>query len=1118
MEHKQSSFMITVLIVLALSMMWTVPVLADGDEPQNEEPTVSETQPVDEPVSVKEEPLTEETAPASETEPEPVLAEEEPSPAPEATPFEQLPEDTTIVVVDENGDPLPLVTQEAADAVTAMPDPQWCPVGAMPGSATCSPSFIKFTGAGGLLEWLAANDPSKAGVIWIEASYDSSVAGDTTEVGFDGSILLNMANFALTINGGWNGPGTNTMNPLDPSEFNVPFQVFNWTGAVTLNNLLITGATGAATTITVNTDGNITVNNVDVLDNTTDAGAELNNTSGLGNVVVNDSTFNNNTGGGAWGLRIFSNGTVTLKNITANGNSGSGMDIMNNMAPTPKAVTLTGFNQFLHNGWDGISVFTDGQTTLSNITAEGNGGNGAFLFSASPPNSAGVTIKGASSFNNNGWDGLYIYTFGAVMLSNITANDNGWDPNRDPATSDGEGGYYYDASGKGAFILAHKAITLTGVNTFNGNASTGLYADALGLITVSNLTADGNGCDPLKDLNDTICAGAFLLGAGINLTGYGNFSGNFRKGLHAENAYIPSMDANVGAITLNNIFAKGNGTDGLYAWTSGNMAYNVSLLGMNTFLNNGSRGAAVESNGAVTLNNITSNGNFDFGVYVDNTNATSAKPVVFVGLGTYVGNSNGIVVLSKGAITTNGLMVLDNGNNGVLLDNCLLNAGACDAFVGQAVNINGINTIANNGASGLFVQSRGTITISSLTTSNNAFTGVYVDNRFTNSVGTITFKSYLNSFSNGTSGVIVYSRGVVVMANVHADSNGDNGLYLNNDYVNTTQSNVTITGTNSFSYNGLSGLLIDTYGVVTLNNIFANGNGEYGAEIDNYRGDAIAARNVTLTGVNVFNGNANQDGLKVTSQGAIVVNKVNASFNGGKGAYLDNKWGLVSQPVTIVGYGVFNYNAVDGLMVFSHGAVTLANLTANNNAGEGVWIVNSSLTTTPLTTALSVNVTITGVNNFNANAFNGLSIYSDGVITLNNVTASYNGLTGLTAYNTQQPGGSVAKGFTLNGWNTFIGNDDTGLVFNISGNVVLNRVVSSYNSDGAGPYTGSGVVGVSGGTITLICASLNGNEGYGFDLSAAGMITLKGVFTHGNTFGSIATGVPVIVTRTCTLP
>lgn len=1157
MKQKQSSFIVTVLIVLALSMLWTVPVLADEGQPPSEETAASETQPldetaegegpapVDEPAEVEEEPATEETVPASEPAPaaaeEPVTEGTEPASEtePEETLLEQLPEDTTIVVVDESGEPLPLVTQEAAEAVAAMPDPQWCPVGAAPGSATCSPSFTYFNGVGGLLEWLAANDPGKAGVIWIEASYDSSDAGDLTAVEIDGGTLVNMSNFALTINGGWNGPGTNTMNPLTPSEFNVPFRILDWTGAITLNNLLITGATGTGGVLDVFTEGNITVNNVDVVDNTTQYGVQLSNDypDVASNVVVNDSTFNS-TGGNTYGLVIWSFGTVTLKNVTANENMGYGLYINNSDAATPKAVTLTGSNQFLRNGTSGLTIYSKGVITLSNITAEGNGRYGADLYNDYLNITSGVTLKGASSFNNNGWDGLTIYSNGAVMLANITANYNGWEPTRPAATQtsdpdtiplNGDEIYWYDAAGKGAVIInwvsvSPKGVTLTGVNTFNGNASAGLLVDTAGLLTASNLTANDNGCDPNYEGFDytRYCAGAFLWGAGVTVSGYGNFSGNAEKGLHAENNYVSSVGASVGAVTLNNIFAQGNGDRGVFASTDGNSAYNVSLLGVNTFLDNGATGVSVYSNGAVTLNNITSNGNGGSGVYADNTYAASAKSVVFVGAGTYIGNvSNGILVYSKGAITTNGLTVLDNGGIGVRLNNCYddTTAGVCDAFASQAVNVNGVNTISNNAGSGLNINSRGAVTISSLTTSNNLSSGVYVDNQFSNSAGNVTFKNYLNSFSNGINGATVYSRGAVLLANVRADSNTEHGLLIDNAYVPTTQSNVTITGTNSFSSNGLSGLLIDSYGVVALNNVFANGNGEFGAYINNnYNGDGIAAKKVTLTGVNFFNGNAHQ-GLTVYSLGAVVVNKVMANSNGNIGILLNNQDNLFSQPVTVVGYGVANGNAGVGIQVNSNGSVTLANLTANNNANFGTLIANHSLTTTPQTTALSVNVTLTGVNTFNGNLFDGLSISSDGVITLNSVTASYNGLAGLFVDNVSAPGGSVGKGLTLKGWNTFIGNGNTGLSFNISGNVILNRVVSSYNDDDAGPNSASGIVGTStGGAITLTCASLNGNEAYGYDLSALGMITLKGVFTHGNPLNDTASGTPVIVTRTCTLP
>src|SRR5690606_34889701 len=70
--------------------------------------------------------------------------------------IESLPEDTDLIVLDEDGEALPLASEAAAE-VLGGGDPQWCPVGVTPGAASCSPSFATFTGAGGLIEWLLNN-------------------------------------------------------------------------------------------------------------------------------------------------------------------------------------------------------------------------------------------------------------------------------------------------------------------------------------------------------------------------------------------------------------------------------------------------------------------------------------------------------------------------------------------------------------------------------------------------------------------------------------------------------------------------------------------------------------------------------------------------------------------------------------------------------------------------------------------------------------------------------------------------------------------------------------------------------------------------------------------------
>src|SRR5690606_10632071 len=75
--------------------------------------------------------------------------------------IESLPENTDLIVLNEGGEALPLVSEEAAEVLEGG-DPQWCPVGVTPGATSCSPTFATFTGAGGLIDWLVNNQASVA--------------------------------------------------------------------------------------------------------------------------------------------------------------------------------------------------------------------------------------------------------------------------------------------------------------------------------------------------------------------------------------------------------------------------------------------------------------------------------------------------------------------------------------------------------------------------------------------------------------------------------------------------------------------------------------------------------------------------------------------------------------------------------------------------------------------------------------------------------------------------------------------------------------------------------------------------------------------------------------------
>jgi hypothetical protein len=138
---------LSLAVMFALLMAAVMPMSAladDGVPPQPETPVVEE--PVVD-VPVVEEPVVAE--PAAE---EPTVAEV----------LAEVPAGTDVVVLDENGEALPLASAEAADAILVS-DPMWCPVGTtIVTAAVCENDLT----VAGLLAKLLAAGKNADGVIY----------------------------------------------------------------------------------------------------------------------------------------------------------------------------------------------------------------------------------------------------------------------------------------------------------------------------------------------------------------------------------------------------------------------------------------------------------------------------------------------------------------------------------------------------------------------------------------------------------------------------------------------------------------------------------------------------------------------------------------------------------------------------------------------------------------------------------------------------------------------------------------------------------------------------------------------------------------------------------------
>ncbi len=895
----------------------------------------------------------------------------------------------------------------------------------------------------------------------------------------------------------------------------------------------------------ITSKGVITINNV-IASNNGFFGVYLDNqmTGSVGTVSVTNTptywpefSFN-----GFDGLKIHSNGNITVIDLDALGN-GTAQDplwghgvYLNNDGGTGNIVLGTAragwYNGFGENFLSGLEIYSNGTVTLSRISAGGNGidntidpiyGYGVKIDNTNIgllPKT--VTLLGTNFFSDNASGGLYVTSHGAITLSNITVDFNG----HRASGGDGVNLQNYNAA-------TPQPVTLSGVNELTSNYNNGLQVISKGAITISNITSsyNGDGAELYNDINP-------LSPQNVTLTGFNEFINNYNNGLEI---------VTYGAIVLNNITANENGLpsigdsdNGFGAFLNnagGLLVRPVTLNGYNGFWSNLDGGLEIHTLGAIVLNNVGADEN-SFGILLDN-NEPGAVGGVTINGGVYTsGNATyGMDITTKGAIliTVPDAYVSGNGSYGWSLNNNF--SGAVGGITLTSPNVDWAFDFSNNGSYGLWAQSLGAIKFTGLDASDNGDWGARLENNFPGSVGTITITAPVlgnNDFSgNVGTGLLVYSNRAITIGTLGANNNGLAGAVLDNTYSGSgSPQNVILTGSNDFTMNGDTGLVVVSYGAITINNLYASDNGQYnfwaddqipqeptnpygyGAYLDNYTG-AVTPKDITLTGINDFYFNY-QGGLWITSLGTIKLNEVTASGNGGSGAHLDNQWGFASFGITLTGYNLFEGNGDQGLEIYSNGAVSLNNVSA-------VWNVNDGLFVSTYNDFSPVSkVNITGSNYFNGNGSNGLVIYSDTTITLNNITANGNGVNGANLNNYDAWGlpeyWTLSSSIKITGANTFSGNGETGLFFRTYGLADISKLTADNNDFDAFYTGGSGVVGYSNNSsITITCGSMTRNGTYGWSLDAFTLVTLKGVFAIGNFVQNTNGDIPVVV-RTCPLP
>jgi hypothetical protein len=582
-----------------------------------------------------------------------------------------------------------------------------------------------------------------------------------------------------------------------------------------------------------------------------------------------------------------------------------------------------------------------------------------------------------------------------------------------------------------------------------------------------------------------------------------------------------AMQNNAGAIVLNNLVISNTSGEGIYI---------------------------ANHKGTISLNQITSS-NHGSGAYLNNCNwngsACTYTASVSVTNSKFTGNGkngvtlgDGVTVISKGTITVGGVTALGNNGSGlnissfgttVTIKNSVFSNNIYDASqdaLGNGIVINPLGVanitldnvyLLNNQKQGAFISTLGNVALKNLVVSGNGQEGILITKDFAtdgngaknvtvqnstfknntennfdiyasgsviitnltstgsvngsglliNNVGALTplpvtlSKVVLNG--NGNMGSNISSKGTITVNNINASQNNGIGLYLDNDYENATGSIIILgtLGTNQVNNNG-GGLIIDSTRNITVSSLQANNNSIDGIYIEG----GGPSSNIILTGIE-SSGNQCLGIYNPVATGTVTVNKVTAYGNGFGGIFIDNSSATTAKSV-LVSNSVLRDSSdagAYGLTIYSVGQISLNNITTSGNNAYGAYLDNSSYNLTQIPQAVTI------INSQFDNSINdfGIVIYSQRKITLTNISASGNAGVGIIADNTTS---TIASPIVMTGANRISNNVSNGILFSSKGAVTASGIIALGNSINEittsslatianSQFSGSGLTGLS---------------------------------------------------------
>ena len=651
------------------------------------------------------------------------------------------------------------------------------------------------------------------------------------------------------------------------------------------------------------------------------SGAVLDNSAGKANVTVSTTSSNlSNTfdGNASYGLKIISNGNISLTNPNAANNSRSGVSLENpaskgNVTVLDKNAELS--NVLANNGWTGLTVSTLGNIVLSGLTAQDNSREGYSLENCQYDYDLKACLgKGTVTLTNlasdlNGY-GMYVNSYGNITLTNVSGNNNfhGFTLNNQQGAGN---------------------VTLKNVSS-NNNNDTGINIFSNGQVTLSAIVANHN--FKTKDnfgVGDAI-SDYYNADVSADQWGFDAETGEeYTIRLYASdnsnwdvNNFIGSLalfDGDGNAISFDSV--DGDGTNALTAtWTASDTGYYYVEV---------SEASGNSGFYRLSINNDLSDDSSLTYYYVDGLSIQTVKNVIISGAAASDISHNslsGLYVITQGNISLLNVTTNSNGTEGAVLENSSGNG----TITVSGSNDNSRSSFNANGWQGLVINTNGTVSLNYVTAMSNGDKGIDVDNTSAATPKAVTAKN-LNLYNNGADGLSVLSLGNITLNNINAQGNDLNGVYLNNT-AGDARVKVSVSGDNYFWNSGADGLHIGTKGTAALSGIDTRNNGVDGIFVNALKGISLSKSYVK---------NSGQDGIYLESNGAMALKDV-SSFTNGSGSDGDGLRILAHQDVKVtIKSSAFMGNEGNGIYVFyqtenqPQPALTNTVYTGNDTDGSG---------------------------------------------------------------------------------------------------------------------------------------------------------------------------------------